>query len=182
VKLILFACFFAPFWISGAWAGVIVTDNFTILDIVGGPYAGDTFTGTFTYDAEAMGIFAPLLSFDTDFPSWAGASLADATNAFFCLDCSPFSGLFNPGLNFFYAPGPPGNPDAFEVGIGILPFAYGETLEAGSAFGVTGQGMFTINPEPRSAVLVETGLIGLTGSLLRKRMKRGRFRHRSVKA
>ena len=173
MKRILFACLLAPFSISGAWADVIVTDSFTIFDIVGGPYAGDTFTGTFTYDAEAVGIFAPLLSFDTDFPPWAGVSLADATNAFFCFDCSPFTGLFNPGLNFFYAPGPPGNPDAFELGIGILPFSYGGTLQVGSAFGAFGQGRFEY-PEPRSLVLVATGLIGLTGSLLRKRIKKVR--------
>jgi hypothetical protein len=66
--------------IGSARADVIATDNFTIFNVVGGPYAGETFTGTFTYDATVPSL--PLLSFTTDFPSWAGASLADVTAAF----------------------------------------------------------------------------------------------------
>ena len=62
---------------SGVRADVIDTGNFTISDIVGGPYAGDTFTGTFTYDATALAsnsYMTPLLSFTTDFPLWGEGS------------------------------------------------------------------------------------------------------------
>ena len=166
---ILLTCFVAVFSVGRARADVIVTDNFTISNIVGGPFAGQTFTGTFTYDATLAAVQdVPLLGFTTNFPSWAGASLADAPGSFF--GPNYFSG--SPGLSFFYAPAPVGSPNAFTLGANGQPiFVYGTTLVVGSSFQNVGQGVFTFAPasvpEPPAWAMIAVEVVSL-GSLLRR--------------
>jgi len=126
-------------------ADAIGTATFTITNIVGGAYAGDTFTGTLTYDATAaQTTFTPLLSFTTNLPSWAGANLSDPGVA---------QAVFNDtgGVDLFYSPGPAGNTNAFTVYNGAAfagTFVYGTTeFAAGGQFLDAGTGTFTITSE-----------------------------------
>jgi hypothetical protein len=143
----------------------IGTGNFTITNIVGGPYAGNTYTGTFTFDATAATTGSTdLLSFATTLPSWVGATLSNTAFATFS-----YAG----GLELFYAPAPVGNPNAFALGC-CVGFAYGETIVVNSEFSDYGSGDFseTVSspvPEPSTLLTLGSGLIGLAG-LARKRL------------
>ena len=160
VLWIAVAVLFGAFSAGSARADVTGTDDFTITDIVGGAYAGDTFTGSFSFDATAAATgFTPLLSFATNLPSWVGGTLADAVSP-------TYSDVG--GLDFFYAPAPVGNTDAFAFFGGNI-FTYGTTEEVNGEFGDAGQGAFTVTPavaatpEPGSLALLSIGLLGLLG-------------------
>ena len=163
------AVIFAAFSASSARADAVGTANFTIFPIGGGPYAGDTFTGTFTYDATAAQTgWTPLLSFTTNLPSWAGATLTDPSVA---------QDLFNAtgGLDFFFAPGPIGNTNAFTLY--NSRFVYGTTQTVGDEFLDAGSGTFAFTtsvptPEPSVFGSLSFGLFGLGLLVAMKRRQR----------
>src|SRR5271156_2591731 len=156
--------------VGGARADSTGTGDFTISVIgFGGPYAGDTFVGTFTYDStKAVTGITPLLSFTTDFPSWAGAALTDPGVA-----GATYSDLF--GLNFFYAPGPIGNTNAFALFEST--FSCGTTVLVGGEFEDNcGHGTYTLTtsvaaPEPGTFSLFLSGILvlGLPIEIKRRR-------------
>lgn len=168
-RWLAFAVLIAAFSAGTARADIIGTANFTISGIVGGPCAGDTFTGTFTYDATvAQTVWTPLLSFTTNLPSWAGATLTD-----------PGIGqdIFNStgGLNIFFAPGPIGNTNAFTLF--NSSFIYGTTQTVGQAFLDAGSGTFAFTtsvpaPESSTLSLLSCGLFGLGFLVAMKRCLR----------
>jgi hypothetical protein len=161
LRSIAVAVLFAVVSAGSAHADAIGTANFTISEI-SGPYAGDTFTGTFTYDATAaQSVWTPLLSFTTDLPPWAGATLTDPGLAQATYNATG-------GLYFFYAPGPVGNTDAFALYNSM--FIYGTTETIASEFVDAGSGIFTLSapvptPEPStfSLLLLGLGLCMLSG-------------------
>ena len=147
-----------------ASAAPILTDTFTISGL-SGPLAGNTYTGSVTWDPS---VSLDLISFNTDFPGWAGAMLSDLA----------FAPYFTPpaGIELFYAPAPVGNTNAFAF-FGTSPlFTYGTTLVVNNEFTDDGQGTVTWGaitggtPEPGTLLLLASGLVGTLGAVRRKLM------------
>lgn len=98
----------------------------------------------------------------------AGSARADVTGRGTLADAVSPTYSDVGGLDFFYAPAPVGNTDAFAFFGGNI-FTYGTTEEVNSEFGDTGQGAFTVTPavaatpEPGSLALLSIGLFGLFG-------------------
>jgi hypothetical protein len=140
-----------------------ITETFTISDL-SGPLGGNTYTGSFTLDPSVSG---NLTAFSTDFPSWVtavsdGATLADFTFAIGYYDSS--LDIYDAAV--FYAPGPVGNEDAFNI-FNANSLTYGETEDIGTAFSDFGEGTVTygspsnsVVPEPASWLLFATGALG----------------------
>jgi hypothetical protein len=168
VKYMIAAVLLAMASACSAKADSTDQESFTV-NIVSGPEAGDTFTGSFTYDATTLAMTgnAALLSFTFTDPAWAGKTLSSTGLDDF--------GVNSMGvLNFFFAPGPAGAPDnAFSVGI---QFGYGSTKVVGIETTVVGQGSVTYGtpgpvatPEPSALTLLVPGLLGLI-PLARRRL------------
>jgi len=147
---------------GAVYAAPINTDTFTISDL-SGPLAGNTYTGSVTWDPS---VSLNLISFNTDFPGWAGATLADLAYA-------PY---FTPpaGIELFYAPPPVGNTNAFAF-FGTSPFfSYGTTITVNGDFSDAGQGTVTwgsitgSTPEPGTWIMFGSGIIALAGTVRRK--------------
>jgi hypothetical protein len=154
-----------------AHADTTDTQTFSVL-ITAGTLAGDTFNGSYTWDAS---VSTDLTSFNFNLPGWVdavsgGATLADLGN--------PSSD--GVGLDLFYAPAPVGNPDAFAFfgGIGGNAdfFTYGTTLIVNGEFSDDGQGEVTYGaitssgatPEPGTFLLLASGLAAGFGAARRK--------------
>ncbi|HXZ11335.1 MAG TPA: PEP-CTERM sorting domain-containing protein [Candidatus Sulfotelmatobacter sp.] len=144
--------------------------NFTV-DVTAGPQVGDTFTGSFTYDATTLGLtgIAPLESFTFTDPAWAGQSLSSTGVS----TVVPPAAISGPpvSLFLFFAPGT-GPNDAFSIDRAV--FTTGTTVVVGESFENTGGGTVTYGtpfavatPEPSSLLLLGTALPGLV--LLRRR-------------
>jgi len=142
-----------------------LTDTFTIFDL-SGPLAGNTYTGSFTWDPA---VSDNLTAFSTDFPSWVvtGATLPDFIFAYFA----------GTGIDLAYIPSPTGNPDAFAITLGNI--YYGVTVTPGQgingSFENVGEGTVTYGPipggatpEPRTFLLLATGLAGMLGAVRRR--------------
>jgi hypothetical protein len=155
-----------------AHADTTDTQTFSVL-ITAGTLAGDTFNGSYTWDAS---VSTDLTSFNFNLPGWVdattnqGATLADLNN--------PSSD--GVGLDLFYAPAPIGSPDAFAFFGGTGPYAdfftYGTTLVVNGEFSDAGSGEVTYGaitssgatPEPGTFLLLASGLAAGFGAVRRK--------------
>lgn len=159
----------AAFAAAPMQASTIDSETFTIGSVTG-PLAGNTYTGSFSWDASNNIITA----FNTDFPSWTddvntyGATLSSFVFIYPTL----------PGLSAFIALAPVGNPDAFAF-FGGAPsyFTYGDTLVVNNSFADSGDGEVTFGPitggpvpEPGTFVFLATGLAAALGAA-RRRLK-----------
>jgi hypothetical protein len=181
MKYMLAAVLLAMALVCSAKANTIDQVTFTV-DITTGSKSGDTFTGSFTYDATTLATVgqAPLLSFIFIYPAWAGQSLSSP-------DLMDFGGVDDDslafgvpaeltGLTFF--PPPVGAPDnAFIISGG--GFIYGSTPMMGVDFTHNADGFGSVTygtpgpvttPEPSSLALILLGLGALL--VMRKRMGR----------
>jgi len=144
-----------------ASADTIDTETFTISNL-SGPLAGNTYTGSITWDASVSN---DLTSFSTNFPGWAGATLAD-------LAYTPY--YTSPGIELFYAPGPVGNTNAFAFFGADPTFTYGTTVGVNGLFIDAGQGTVTWGavvdpiPEPGVLLLLAAGAVGMLAAGRRK--------------
>ena len=143
------------------YAAPIYTLTFTISGL-SGPLAGNTYTGSVTWDPT---VSLNLISFNTDFPGWVGATLADLAYApYFTLPA---------GIELFHAPAPVGNTNAFAF-FGTDPFfAYGTTITVNGEFADDGSGTvtwgsITSTPEPGTLIMFGSGIIALAGVIRRK--------------
>lgn len=180
MKYMLAAVPLAMALVCSAKADTIDQVTFTV-NITTGSKSGDTFTGSFTYDATTLAMVgqAPLLSFTFLYPAWAGQTLSSP-------DLIDHGGVDDGGLpavpaelvGLFFAPAPPGAPDnAFSIsGDG---FIYGSTTIVGFDFTHDGLGSVTYGtpgpvttPEPSSLLLIPLGLGALL--VMRKRMGHSR--------
>ena len=182
MKYMLAAVPLAMALVCSAKADTIDQVTFTV-NITSGSKSGDTFTGSFTYDATTLAMVgqAPLLSFTFLYPAWAGQTLSSP----FLTD---FGGVDDDGLpavpaeltGLFFAPPPVGGPDnAFIIsGDG---FIYGSTPMAGVDFTHHADGFGSVTygtpgpvttPEPGSLELIPLGL----GALLVMRRRMGHSR------
>jgi|HubBroStandDraft_2_1064218.scaffolds.fasta_scaffold418403_1 hypothetical protein len=151
-----------------AFADTIDTETFTISDL-NGPLAGNTYTGSFSWDPSVSPYY--LTAFSTDYPGWVsgGGTLADLNNG----DAYYNSGAWSIGVAF-YAPAPVGNTDAFAIATDT--FYYGATAVIGNTLDDIGSGAVTYGlpstsatPEPASWLLLATGAVGAFGAFRRKR-------------
>jgi len=177
MKYMLAAVLLAMALVCTAKADTTDQVTFTV-NITTGSKSGDTFTGSFTYDATTLAMVgqAPLLSFTFTYPSFAGQTLSSP-------DLIDHGGVDDDSLPFgvpaeltglFFAPAPVAAPDnAFTVSGG--GFTYGSTTIVGLDFTQDGFGSVTYStpgpvtaPEPTSLALILLGLGALL--VMRKRI------------
>ena len=179
MKYMLAAVLLATALVCSAKADTTDQVTFTV-NITTGSESGDTFTGSFTYDATtlAMTTIAPVLSFTFTDPAWAGQTLSSTGLIDHGVDNDGLPAVPAELTGFFFAPAPVGATDnAFSIsGTG---FIYGSTTIVGVDFTHDGLGSVTYGtpapvtaPEPSSLALIPLGLGALL--VMRKRMGRSR--------
>ncbi len=164
--------------IKAAQAVNIITEDFSVnLNGVtlngspllpGGPFAGNTYTGSFKYDADTLASTGSAIAtdFSFTFPGFDGV-LQNSGLA--------YTPVFNGSeLSLFYAPAPVGSARAFGFNFTNLSsaFIYGTTMQIASSYTSDGAGTVTYTPTPRSTPEPRTisALIVMSlGSFLAKR-------------
>ena len=132
LRLLALAVTLSLFATIAASADTLDNETFTISDIVGGAAAGNTYTGSFTWDTTTN----TLTAFSTNFPTLTGVTATDLPSVSFT----------DPNLSVFYAPsggGTDGNPDAFAFFFSGPPRRYSRTDTRSirtASLGTTGQG------------------------------------------
>lgn len=177
MKYMLAAVLLAMALVCSAKADTIDQVTFTV-NITTGSQSGDTFTGSFTYDATTLAMFgqtSSVLSFTFTAPAWAGQTLSSTGLTDMGVDND-----FAPAelTGFFFAPAPVGGTDnAFVISQG--GYLYGSTTIVGTDFTMNQFGSVTYGtpgpvtaPEPSSLALIPLGLGALL--VMRKRMGRSR--------
>jgi len=177
MKYMLAAVPLAMALVCSAKADTIDQVTFTV-NITSGSKSGDTFTGSFTYDATTLAMTgsATVLSFTFTAPAWAGQTLSSPGLIDHGVDNDGLPAVPAELTGFFFAPAPVGAP-AFSISGG--GFIYGSTTIVGLDFTQDGLGSVTYGipgpvtaVEPSSLALIPLGLGALL--VMRKRMGHNR--------
>ena len=160
VMLIAVSMFSTP-----ARADTIDQVNFTVM-ITSGPETGDTFTGSYTYDATVLMVqgFTAIESFTFTDPAWNGMTISSPGVAENTVLKGSGAFVFSaPGTATFFAP-----YDSFFFS--QTGFIYGSTRVFDASFNDAGIGSITLgapvpvgttvsSPEPDSLLLLASGLL-----------------------